>query len=130
LKSKLSLTRPRIFLRSVTNAKNYNLYRIDRHPERKGGTAIAVRKGTPTDKWICLLVSIETTGLCIPIGNCEVLLSAVYKSPNRTWCDTDIIELLMFLNECILAGDLNAKHPFWNSTLSNPSDEKVCNCSL
>jgi hypothetical protein len=24
-----------------------------------------------------------------------------------------------------LAGDLNAKHPFWNSTISNPSDEKI-----
>jgi hypothetical protein len=24
-----------------------------------------------------------------------------------------------------LAGDLNAKHPFWNSAVSNPSDEKL-----
>jgi hypothetical protein len=27
---------------------NYHFYRIDRHPERKDGTAVAVRKGIPT----------------------------------------------------------------------------------
>jgi hypothetical protein len=26
-----------------------------------------------------------------------------------------------------LAGDLNAKHPFWNSRVSNPSGEKLLN---
>jgi hypothetical protein len=26
-----------------------------------------------------------------------------------------------------LAGDLNAKHPFWNSTISTPLDEKLLN---
>jgi hypothetical protein len=78
---------------------SYHLYRIDRHSERKGGTAIAVRKGIP-QRQVDLppLVSIEATGMCIPIGNCEVLLAAVYKSPNRTWCDIDITELLRFRN--------------------------------
>jgi hypothetical protein len=65
------------------------------------------------------------TGICIPIGNCEVLLAAVYRSPNWTSCDTDITELLRFQNKCILAGDVNTKHPFWNSTVSNPSGEKL-----
>jgi hypothetical protein len=66
---------------------NYHLYRIDRHPERKGGKAIVVRKGT-SHRQVDQppLVSIEAAGICIPIGNCEVLLAAVYKSPNRTWC--------------------------------------------
>jgi hypothetical protein len=71
------------------------------------------------------LVSIEATGICIPVGNCEVLFATIYKSPNRTWCDIDITELLRFRNKCILAGDLNAKHPFWNCTVSNPSGEKM-----
>jgi hypothetical protein len=31
------------------------------------------------------LVSVEATGVCIPIGNSEVLLAAVYKSPGRAW---------------------------------------------
>jgi hypothetical protein len=31
------------------------------------------------------LVSVEATGICIPIGNSEVLLAAVYKYPGRAW---------------------------------------------
>jgi hypothetical protein len=46
-----------------------------------------------------------------------VLLPAVDKS--------DIIERLRFRRKSLLAGDLNAKHPFWNSIVSNPSDEKL-----
>jgi exonuclease III len=29
------------------NIQNYHIYRIDRHPGRKGGPAVAVRKGIP-----------------------------------------------------------------------------------
>jgi hypothetical protein len=39
------------------------------------------------------LASIEATGICIPMGNCKVLLATVYKSPYSTWCDKDITEL-------------------------------------
>jgi hypothetical protein len=68
---------------------------------------------------------VETTGVCIPIGNIEVLLAAVYKSPGRIWSDTDIIELLSFRRKSILVGDLNAKNPFCNRAVSNPSGEKL-----
>jgi hypothetical protein len=49
--------------------------------------AIAVRKGIP-HRQVNLppLVSIEVTGIRMPISNCEVLLATVYKFPNRTWC--------------------------------------------
>jgi hypothetical protein len=105
---------------------NYHFYRIDPHPERKGGTAVAVMKGIP-HKHVGLppLVSVEATGICIPIGNTEILLAAVYKSPGCTWIDADIAELLSLGHKCILAGDLNAKHPSWNSTISIPSGEKL-----
>jgi endonuclease/exonuclease/phosphatase family metal-dependent hydrolase len=53
------------------------------------------------------------------------LLAAVYKSPGRAWIDTDITELLSFRCESILAGDLNAKNPFWNSAISNSSGERL-----
>jgi hypothetical protein len=55
----------------------YLLYGIDRRPERKSGTIIAVRKGIPhrqVDPFP--LHSIEATGICIPIDNCEVLLAS------------------------------------------------------
>jgi hypothetical protein len=50
-----------------------------------------------------------------------MLLAAVYRSPLRTWSDADITELLSFRTKSILAGDLNAKNPVWNSRASNPS---------
>jgi hypothetical protein len=71
---------------------NYHVYRTDRFPGRKGGTAIAVRKGIPLNHVdLPPLVSIEATGVCIPIGNSEILLAAVHKSPGRAWIDADII---------------------------------------
>jgi hypothetical protein len=105
---------------------NYHFYRNDRFPGRKGGTAVAVRKGIPHN-YVDLppLVSIEATGVCIPIGNSEFMLAAVYKSPGRAWSDADVIELLSFRHKSVLAGDLNAKHPFWNSAVSNPSGVKL-----
>jgi hypothetical protein len=57
---------------------NYYLYRIDRHPVRKGGTASAVRKGI-SHKHVDLspLVSVEATRVCIHVSNREILLAAV-----------------------------------------------------
>jgi exonuclease III len=91
----------------------YHFYRIGRHSGRKGGTAVAVRKGiSHSHVDLPPLVSVETTGVCIPIGNRNVLLAAVYISPGRTWIDADITELLSLRHKCILAGDLNANiHP-------------------
>jgi hypothetical protein len=40
------------------------------------------------------------------------------------WNDADITELLTFRWQSILAGDINGKHPVWNSAVSNPSGEK------
>jgi hypothetical protein len=83
---------------------------------------VAVKKGIPHNHVdLPPLDSVEATGICIPIGNSQVLLAAVYKSPSRAWNDADITQLLSFRHKSILAGDLNAKHPFWNSAVSNPS---------
>jgi hypothetical protein len=55
-----------------------HFYRTDHYPGRKGGTAIAVRKGIPHNHVdLPPLVSVEATGVCIPIGNSEMLLAAV-----------------------------------------------------
>jgi len=105
---------------------NYHVYRTDRYPGRKGGTAVAIRKGVPhTDVDLAPLVSIEATGVYIPIGNNEVFLAAIYKSPSRAGSDADIMQLLTLRRKAVLAGDLNAKNPFWNSAVSNPSGEKL-----
>jgi hypothetical protein len=59
---------------------NYRFYRTDCFPERKGRTAVAIRKGIPYNHAdLPPLVSIEATGVCIPIGNSEVLLNNSLK---------------------------------------------------
>jgi cytochrome b561 len=60
-----------------------------------------------------LFFQLEVTGVCIPIGNTEMLLA-------KQWSDTDITELSRFKNKSILVGDPNAKHPVWNSRLKTP----------
>jgi hypothetical protein len=68
-----------------------------------------------------LFLSGEGRGVCIQIGNTKMLLAAVLQFLQRVWSDTDITELLGFRNKTIPAGDLNAKHPGWNSKVSNPT---------
>jgi hypothetical protein len=54
---------------------NFHFYRTDCHPGRKGGTTVAVRKGTPHNHVdLPSLVSVEATGVCIPVGNSEIIL--------------------------------------------------------
>jgi hypothetical protein len=70
------------------------------------------------------LVSVEATRVSTPNGGSKILLAAVSKSPNPAWID-DIIELLNFTDKSILAGDLKATYPFWNSSVSNSSGWKL-----
>jgi hypothetical protein len=105
---------------------NYNIYRTDGFPARKGGTAVAVRKSIPhSHADLPPLVSVEATGVCMRIDNSEILFAAVYKSPGRACIDADIIELLNFRQKSIFSGDLNATYPLWNSAVSNRSREKL-----
>jgi hypothetical protein len=100
---------------------NYHFYQTDHYPGRKYGTAIAVEKDPPQSCRPTTLVSIDATGVCIPIGNSEVLL------PRKAWSDANITELLSFRRKSILTGDLNATHPFWNCAVSKNSGEKLMN---
>jgi hypothetical protein len=54
-----------------------------------------------------------------------MLLASLYKSPLRAWRDADIRELVNLRTNSIFAGDLKAKHPVWNSKVSNPSGLKL-----
>jgi hypothetical protein len=108
---------------------NYHFYWTDRFPGRKGGTAVTVRKGIPHNHvrvYLPPFVSIEVTGVCISIGNSEVLLTAVCKLPGHAWNDVNITELLGFGHKSLLA-DLNPKLQFLHSIVSNPSGAKLLN---
>jgi hypothetical protein len=62
---------------------NYHFYRIDSSPGRKGGTAVAVRKGIPHD-YVDLppLVSVEATG--VTVKYCLQLFTNVRAGPGVT----------------------------------------------
>jgi hypothetical protein len=88
---------------------DYDICQTGHQDGHKGGTATAVKKGIPHTRInLPPLRSVEATGVCISIGNTELFLTAVYKSPQRLWSASDISELLGFRNKSILAGDLNA----------------------
>jgi hypothetical protein len=48
------------------------------------------------------------------------------KLPGHAWNDADIAELISF-RHVSTAGNLNAKHTFWNSLVSNTSGVKLLN---
>jgi hypothetical protein len=69
---------------------NYHFYRTNRCPGRKCETVIAVRKGIPySHAELPPLVLTEVIGVCIPIGNSEDLLAAIYKFPGHACNDTE-----------------------------------------
>jgi hypothetical protein len=71
-----------------------------------------VRKGIPLYHVdLPPLAAVEATGVCVPIGNSEVLLAVVSMPPGHTWNDADIIKLLSFRQ----------------SLVSNPSGAKLLN---
>jgi hypothetical protein len=108
--------------------QNYHFYRTDSFLGRKGGTVVAVRKGIPHNLVdLPPHVSIEATGVCIPMGSSEMLLAAICKSPGHAWNDADFTEFSSFRRKLLLAGNMNAKYPFWNSVVSKLSGVKLLN---
>jgi hypothetical protein len=91
----------------------------------KGNCHRSAKRHPPQSCKLTPLISVEATEVCLPVGNDEVLLAAVYKSPGRPWIDADIINLLGFKRKTILAGNLKAKHQFWNSSFSNHSGKEL-----
>jgi hypothetical protein len=96
-------------------------------PQEQGGTDIPPGSGFPS------VASYDSQGygggiltsLHTGFGNREILLAAVYKAPGRTWSNADIAELMSLRHKCSFAGDLNVKHPSWNSPVPKSSGEKL-----
>jgi hypothetical protein len=73
--------------------------------QKEDGTTVAGKKGIPhNDADLPPLVSIKATEVCIPIGNTEILLAAVSKSPGSNWSNTYITKLLIFRNNRLTVG--------------------------
>lgn len=99
---------------------NYRFYRNDRVGARGGGTAIFVR--TSLDHYEDLmppLEHLEATAIVVKTLSGSVRLVAAYNPPNRQLLEGDLTGVLDTDKGVVLAGDLNAKHPSWNSRIAN-----------
>lgn len=102
---------------------NYFTYRTD-NPRAtdsghgSGGTAILIHRRIP-HKQVCLNTTMSSTSIIISSGSHQIRVSSVYKSPNHALDPLDLTELTTGSDWFIAAGDFNAKHPLWNSRLTN-----------
>lgn len=102
---------------------NFSIYRADRTNCRvpSGGVALAVRY-TISHQPILLppLQNIEAVGIEITTGSGPLRLISVYLSPTKKLLPSDLEALILLSNiPTIIAGDLNSKHPSWNSKVAN-----------
>jgi hypothetical protein len=85
------------------------------------GTAILVNRRIIHHQVKIHTSSITNTSIHIRLGNSEMRLVAVYKSP-RTLLQTSDLDALLSPNiDTIIAGDLNSKNTSWNSHVTNTS---------
>lgn len=99
---------------------NYTLYRSDRLTGPGGGTAIYVRQSlehhevdTPQ------LAQAEANTIELNTNMGPIRFVSIYKPPHKPLDPNDLHELLNSGKPTIIAGDLNSKHPSWNSRMSN-----------
>jgi hypothetical protein len=121
-----------VALFSVTHRKphmrfyitDYDIYRTDRGGGHKGGTAMQLRRAPAHMRRITPSPISGSNGFAYRFETLKCSLQP-FINLRKDWSDTDIIELFGFRNKSILAGDLDAKHPVWNSRVSTPSDLKL-----
>lgn len=99
---------------------NYITYRTDKTPRpctpQSGGTAILVHRRI-THREISLNTSITTTSIDISTDLHPIRITSVYKSPTQKLKTEDLDKITN--NSGYLIGDLNSKHPLWNSYSAN-----------
>lgn len=122
---------------------NYRLVRNDRTRCHKGGTLIYYKSSLyciPLDPPDLSHIEVSVCRLGMT-GHQPITIVSAYLPPPNVNTDSvainatignDLRALLDLSDSVLLAGDLNAKHPAWNSRLSNPRGNIIYNlcCSL
>ena len=110
------------------NVPNYVVYRNDRLNGRAGGTAIYIKKSIPHGE---LLIpdemSLEMSLIQIDTTRGKLFLGACYNPPSKSAIKNDFIKILQLTGNknTVLAGDINAKHTDWNSTIINTNGRRL-----
>lgn len=100
---------------------NFTTYRTDMPPKHgipHGGTAVLVHRNI-THLPVKLNTQIQSTSIKIQLNNTEMLITSVYKPPKSPLSHNDLDILTSSADWMVAAGDLNAKHPLWNSHTIN-----------
>ena len=106
--------------------RNYTIIRTDRQTEAKGGTAIVIRNSIPFEPVILPpLQHIEATAIKLLTPQNPIHLVAVYKKPELPLIRPDLDVLQNLGPRVLLAGDLNSKHPAWNSRRRNKNGDRL-----
>jgi len=107
---------------------NYHVYRTDRPKAptapSSGGTAILIRKNI-IHQHVTLPTTVESTTIQLKLKNKITQITAVYKSPSANLHHNDLNILTKHNGPFIIAGDLNSKHPSWNSFSTNTAGRKL-----
>lgn len=110
--------------------RNYHTYRTDNLLQSgnhaSGGTAVLVHRRL-VHRQITLNTSISSTTIEIASGNNTIHISAIYKAPNKQLKISDLNILTQSCDWFIVAGDFNAKHPYWNSRCVNAAGSVLYN---
>lgn len=116
---------------------NYQLVRNDRSRCHKGGTLIYYKNSLHCIPLIPpTLESLLEVSVCrlAMTGHQPITIVSAYFPPANTAEDhslfvKDLTTIFGLSDSVILAGDLNAKHPAWNSTITSPRGRVVFNLS-
>jgi hypothetical protein len=98
------------------------LYWTHRFLGRKCGSVFAAGYN---HVYLPLFLLVEAVGGLYTNWHSKMFLATLCMSPSSAWIDADITELLTFRHKSLVAEELDAKYPLYNSAASNPSGEKL-----
>ncbi|CAI6366272.1 unnamed protein product [Macrosiphum euphorbiae] len=108
----------------ILKITNYFIYRSDNTlrpgTAANGGTAVIIHRRI-VHRQVHQKTSLNSTSVEISLGSDSIQISAVYKRPQSPLAVSDLNLLTSSCDWFIIAGDLNAKHPSWNSNSVNPA---------
>ena len=109
-------------LKSVHTFKvpGFDCYRVDRERSRGGGVAILIRNNISHCQFkLPETKMIEAVAIMINVDAKPLLLVSAYCPKQGGEFKSDLDKLIAAASAVIVAGDLNAKHSFWNCKKSN-----------
>lgn len=117
--------------RSFLKIKNYDLIRSD-HPSSRAhaGAAIIIKSSINYEEEESIsLPHMQVARVKAFLNNSKVQIASVYSPPRHNLKCEDYKDIFnRFGDKFIVAGDFNAKHPWWGSRLATPKGNELYKC--